>query len=132
MNKLFSENGQLTEHGQNVFDQQLGGLEKLLNHATNEAELRIIGCLIASYAGNLVSKRVLDYSAPDSFWKMSDEDFMAYLVKEHESPLFTMSKAECDRYAPIAEKRAKEIKEKCDEVARRMPYLPPGVNFKEK
>jgi hypothetical protein len=57
--KLFKQNGFLTERGESTFetylDEQIHGL---LNQAETEAELRLIGSLIANRVGNMVADRV--------------------------------------------------------------------------
>jgi len=57
--KLFKQNGFLTERGEETFKAFLDKeVEILLNNAESESELRIIGSLIANRVGNMVADRV--------------------------------------------------------------------------
>jgi hypothetical protein len=57
--KLFKQNGFLSEDGENAFETYLDEqIHKLLNRAESESELRLIGSLIANRVGNMVADRV--------------------------------------------------------------------------
>lgn len=57
--KLFRSNGFLSEAGENTFETYLDEeINRCLNTAETESELRIIGSLIANRVGNMVANRV--------------------------------------------------------------------------
>lgn len=60
MSKLYKENGFLSEYGDSVFSEYLDKeVNVLLNSASNENELRLIGSLIAKRVGDIVSNRII-------------------------------------------------------------------------
>ncbi len=62
MEKLFKENGYLSENGELVFDAFLDkAILMLLNGAESESELRLIGSLIQKRVGDAVSDQSLKF-----------------------------------------------------------------------
>lgn len=58
--KLYKENGQLSEHGQMIFDECLkAGVGKLLHSAESAEEVNLLGSLIQHYVGNAVLNKAL-------------------------------------------------------------------------
>lgn len=61
MSKMFKENGLLSQEGERVFKEILDNkINVILNQATSEQELRILGSLLHSRIGDAVADRIRD------------------------------------------------------------------------
>lgn len=59
--KLFTKQGFLTERGKHIFSLFLDKeVTSLLNSEKDEADIRMLGCVLSKRVGDLVSKRLLD------------------------------------------------------------------------
>jgi len=61
--KLYKENGQLSEHGQMIFDEVLKvGIGKILHSANSAEEIKLFGSLINNYVGNIILNKALQFN----------------------------------------------------------------------
>lgn len=89
MNKLFKENGFLSEEGEQfllsfkkVFSEILNSDE--INMMTT-SELRVFGSILSSMIADTISKTISDRTTlSDSYNAMSDEQFMEHLNKKYD------------------------------------------------
>jgi len=66
MNKMFKENGSISEEGERVFKEILDSkIDMILNQASNKQELRIIGSLIYSRIGDAIADKIRDALYPN-------------------------------------------------------------------
>lgn len=81
MNKMYKENGFLSEEGERVFKEVLDSkISVLLKQGQTEHELRLIGSLIQQRVGTAVADAVqAKRSITTKFAEMSNEQFEGYL-----------------------------------------------------
>lgn len=92
MNKLFTEAGFLSDEGKRVFSETLdSSVFKLLDEASNESELRLVGSLIQQRVGALIANAVAAKNQKlAQLRSMSKEDWRVYLTAKYgDNYLFT-------------------------------------------
>jgi|SRR6185369_5116035 len=88
MNKLYKENGLLSEHGENVTYPLKDALQRILFHndirALSEYELRTLGGALQKIVGDAISERTqAKRELASKFAAMSDDDFYAHLKNRY-------------------------------------------------
>lgn len=141
-NKLYTENGRLSDYGKDTFGNIKNIVAEILNTAQDESETRLLGSLLFSYIGDLVSTKAQIFidRQKSHLWQMTDDEFQAYLddkykdvvaelIRQKKLPFYSMTQEECDRYQPIAKKSCeetmKEIQEMLDKQANEPHYIGP-------
>ena len=135
MSKLFKDNGFLTEAGQKALSQFKGTLEDLfaskLVKDMSEAELRVLGCNLASIVGDAISNRLqAKRNVTKKFQAMDDKQFQAYLVAKYgDNWMFqSLTPDELDRCPKL---QFQEIENILKESAKHITKFPRnGVRFK--
>lgn len=83
--KLFTESGFLSQYGKETFEQSLDKeIKAILNTATSEEELRLLGSLISNRVGNMVADCIVARKQKaNQFQSMTDEQFESYLKTKY-------------------------------------------------
>jgi hypothetical protein len=132
MNKLFKENGFLSEEGERVFKEILDGkIATLLKQGTSENEIRIIGGLIQKRVGDAVADAVqVRREIVSKYAAMTDKQFQAYLVAKYgDNWMFqSLTPDELDRCPKL---QSQEIENILKESAKHVTKFPRnGIRFK--
>ncbi len=85
MSKLYTEGGFLSDEGKRLFSETLdGSVFKLLDGATSESELRMIGSLIQQRVGTLITNATVARGQKlAQLRSMSKEDWKVYLTAKY-------------------------------------------------
>ncbi len=132
MDKLFKENGFLSEEGERVFKELLDGkIATLLKQGNSENEIRLIGSLIQKRVGDAVSNAVqAKREIAAKFAAMNDKQFQAYLVAKYgDNWMFqSLTPDELDRCPKLQQQ---EIENILKESAKHVTKFPRnGVRFR--
>lgn len=88
-NKIFNENGHITEYGKETLDQILGKeLDVLMNSAESVQELQTLKAVFAKYMGDKISERIAKISEAEPLDAMGDGKFLSYMMKKHGAGCF--------------------------------------------
>jgi|SRR5208282_1769720 len=126
MSKLFTEACFLSDEGKKIFKEVLNdSISMLLNQATSESELRIIGSLIQQRVGEMTTTAVVDRKQKlETLQKLSDEEFKIYLEEKYgKDYLFkTLTPEEFDRCPVISQEKIREALEEGAKAVRSMQH----------
>jgi len=120
--KLTNKNGEFTEEGNRAVSKFRTALESLMDStevkSMSQAELRVLGSLLAKEAGDAISLRIEEKIRSTSrFEKMTDEEFEDYLLEKYGSnwQLTPMSPEELDKIPVISYEKIHELLKKATE-----------------
>jgi len=120
--KLTNKNGEFTEEGNRAVSKFRTALEGLMDStevkSMSQAELRVLGSLLAKEAGDAISLRIEEKIRSTSrFEKMTDEEFEDYLLEKYGSnwQLTPMSPEELDKIPVISYEKIHELLKKATE-----------------
>ena len=116
MNKLYKENGFLSEYGKGNFEKYLDKeVKMLLKTGDSENEINLIGSLIMKRIGDLIFDQIQSKKKIDNKFKyMNDKEFELYLASKYGPQwlLKSLTTEEYERCPPISQEKIKEIMEK--------------------
>lgn len=117
MNKLYKENGLLSEHGVHVTHNVKMAVWKLLRMEEDvkhmdESQLRVLGGVLQKIVGDLISERIQERNEiTKHLAAMEDAEFERLLKKKYGDRwmLVSLEPEELERIKPIAEEEIKRI-----------------------
>lgn len=143
MNKLYKENGLLSEGGEVVTHPVKMAVYKLLNQdeqvkQMGESELRVLGGCLQKIVGDLISERIqFKNEVAKKLAAMKDEEFENYLKEKYGDRwiLVSLTEEELDRVPRLSEEQIQNALEqgrRDREAAANapIPYIDPGLRFR--
>lgn len=139
MSKLYKENGDISPYGDDTFSTYLDKEVKvLLNDATSENELRLIGSLIQKRVGDIVSNAIQTKNKVNPFKSLSDEQFRDYLKGKYGDrySFVSLTPDEYDRVPRISEEKIRAALEQGrkerEAFEEAQPMISPGKGLRFK
>lgn len=122
MKKVFDEKGGFTEHGNSLLLDFQYGLAQVMTtdevFHMSESELRLLGSLLSSVIGNVISARIArKLQISSSFTTMTDAEFESYLENKYGVSWRFMSLTE-EEMVRVPKLTDEQIKEALEEGAR--------------